>query len=106
MKVSYRAPAGMLSWASKRALIAVGLLVLPITLCFDKATETTPPKVKPNLPVLHQPDPRAVRLQKFLSRLQCPVSNLADEFIRAADENGLDWRLLPSIAVMESGGGK
>lgn len=31
---------------------------------------------------------------------------MAQDFVRAADENHLDWRLLPSIAVIESGGGK
>jgi len=29
-----------------------------------------------------------------------------DVFITAADENALDWRLLPSISIIESGGGK
>ncbi|MBV9611265.1 MAG: glucosaminidase domain-containing protein, partial [Acidobacteriaceae bacterium] len=31
---------------------------------------------------------------------------LAEDFVQAADENQLDWRLLPSISVIESGGGK
>jgi hypothetical protein len=31
---------------------------------------------------------------------------LAEEFVHAADDNHLDWRLLPSISVIESGGGK
>jgi hypothetical protein len=31
---------------------------------------------------------------------------LAADFVHAADENQLDWRLLPSISVIESGGGK
>ena len=53
-----------------------------------------------------QPDPRTVRLRRFLSHLHCPVSYLAEDFIHAADDNGLDWRLLPSISVIESGGGK
>ena len=29
-----------------------------------------------------------------------------DEFLTAADQNALDWRLLPSISIIESGGGK
>lgn len=32
--------------------------------------------------------------------------NLAEDFVHAADDNHLDWRLLPSISVIESGGGK
>jgi hypothetical protein len=31
---------------------------------------------------------------------------MASDFIQAADDNHLDWRLLPSISVIESGGGK
>ena len=51
-------------------------------------------------------DPRTIRLKKFLNKLRCPVAYLSEEFVRAADDNHLDWRLLPSIAVIESGGGK
>jgi hypothetical protein len=59
-----------------------------------------PPAVTP------APDPRIPRLVRYLSKLNCPVFNLAHVFVRAADENRLDWRLLPSISVIESGGGK
>jgi hypothetical protein len=31
---------------------------------------------------------------------------MTEDFIRAADENHLDWRLLPGISVIESSGGK
>jgi hypothetical protein len=31
---------------------------------------------------------------------------LAPDFLAAADRHGLDWRLLPSISLVESGGGK
>jgi hypothetical protein len=52
------------------------------------------------------PDPRAVRLRRFLSKLHCPVAVMSEDFVQAADDNQLDWRLLPSIAVIESSGGK
>jgi hypothetical protein len=52
------------------------------------------------------PDPRAVRLRRFLSKLHCPVAVMSEDFVQAADDNHLDWRLLPSIAVIESSGGK
>jgi len=51
-------------------------------------------------------DPRTVRLQRFFSKLHCPVVTLSEDFVRAADDNQLDWRLLPSIAIIESSGGK
>ncbi len=51
-------------------------------------------------------DERPHRLHQFLSEIGSPVSQLAPEFVAAADRNTLDWRLLPSIAVVESGAGK
>jgi hypothetical protein len=55
------------------------------------------------------PDPRDPRLfcirQFFVSR-DCPAHIYAEDFIAAADDNGLDWRLLPSISFVESTGGK
>jgi hypothetical protein len=51
-------------------------------------------------------DQRPNRLQQFLAAMGSPVSHLAPDFVAAADRNTLDWRLLPSIAVVESGAGK
>ena len=51
-------------------------------------------------------DPRLALLQKFFSDKECPVKDLAVDFLVSADRNGLDWRLLPSIAFVESTGGK
>lgn len=54
----------------------------------------------------HQNDPRLALLRNFFLAFHSPVSHLAPEFVAAADRHGLDWRLLPSISVVESGGGK
>lgn len=51
-------------------------------------------------------DPRAIRLRQFLVKLHCPVKDMAEDFVHVADDNNLDWRLLPSISIIESGGGK
>jgi hypothetical protein len=51
-------------------------------------------------------DRRVQRLIEFFRARACPVRSDAAEFIAAADEHALDWRLLPSIALIESGGGK
>ena len=51
-------------------------------------------------------DLREAVLRKFLKERQCPVHDYAGVFIAEADANGLDWRLLPSLAMVESGGGK
>ncbi|MDX2268682.1 MAG: hypothetical protein NW208_11295 [Bryobacter sp.] len=51
-------------------------------------------------------DPREIRLERFFAEKDAPAQALAKEFILAADRYGLDWRLLPSIAFVESTGGK
>lgn len=57
-------------------------------------------------PKPRQSDVRVTRLSAFFRKYDCPVQSLAPVFIRAADAHGLDWRLLPSIAFVESTGGK
>ena len=51
-------------------------------------------------------DPRQVRIKKFFEANRCPLSKLSADFVREADANALDWRLLPSITFVESSGGK
>jgi hypothetical protein len=77
-------------------VIAVCLLALPISMRLEKTASAESAK----------PDPRVIRLAKFFSGLHCPVVTLSEDFVRAADNNRLDWRLLPSISLVESGGGK
>lgn len=61
--------------------------------------------LKPALPD-YQSDPRLGRLKRFLQTARSPLSVFAEELLYAADLHGLDWRLLPSISLIESGGGK
>jgi hypothetical protein len=91
---------------SKQLMIIVGLIALPITMRLEKVASAEPistPRPSKSVPTL---DPRTVRLTTFFSKLRCPVTYLSQDFVDAADENALDWRLLPSISVVESGGGK
>jgi hypothetical protein len=95
----------------KRIIVGLSLFALPISICSDGLADGLPIGAKPQAKLLPlsgaaRLDPRATQLKKFFARLHCPVTNLADDFIKAADENKLDWRLLPSISVVESGGGK
>lgn len=54
----------------------------------------------------HNSDPRVERLTYFLAANRCPVKHLAPDFVSAADRYQLDWRLLPSIAIVETGCGR
>ena len=51
-------------------------------------------------------DPRLERLKRFFERRACPAGELSADFLHAADQHNLDWRLLPGIAMVESGGGR
>ena len=58
------------------------------------------------LPAHTSKDPRFSALRDFFERCGCPIVKDSDEFILAADRHGMDWRMLPSIAFVESTGGK
>lgn len=87
-----------------KQLLVIGLTALPITMRLERIVTPVPAPVKAPEPI--KTDPRSVRLKNFFSHLRCPVTYLADDFIHAADDNHLDWRLLPSISLVESSGGK
>jgi hypothetical protein len=119
MHFGYSYVRGKVPTIAKQLTVAIGLVALPVALRLEKvhaSPEPIPNKQPPpasadpkhalqNVPA-PAPDPRTIRLQKFFAKLHCPVQYLAEDFVRAADDNQLDWRLLPSISVIESGGGK
>lgn len=51
-------------------------------------------------------DSRLQRIRSFFRKRKCPAQKYAAEFVVAADRHRLDWRLLPSLALIESSGGK
>lgn len=46
------------------------------------------------------------RIKTYLAKRNAPLAEYAEEFVRAADTYGIDYRLAASISVIESGGGK
>ena len=51
-------------------------------------------------------DPRTLKIRKFFASTGCPASAFATDFVLAADQHHLDWRLLPSLSFLETTGGK
>src|SRR6202030_4339790 len=51
----------------------------------------------------YQNDPRLDSLNRFFQKGDCPAQDFSADFLRVADQNNLDWRLLPSISMVESG---
>jgi hypothetical protein len=81
----------------KDFLLVAGLLAAPATVSVQQYKAS---------PVVDQNDPRLSRLQKYFGDRDCPLRDSAKDFLVAADQNKLDWRLLPSISIIESSGGK
>lgn len=81
---------------SKSVVVLIGLLAV------RSATSTG----QELMPHNYDADPRLLKLKSFFHELESPAFWLAEDFLAAADRHGLDWRLLPSISIIESGGGK
>jgi hypothetical protein len=81
----------------KDLLLVAGLLAAPVTASVQQYTPAREVK---------ESDPRLSRLRKFFGDRDCPLRDAAKDFLIAADQNELDWRLLPSISFIESSGGK
>ena len=81
---------------SRGLVLAAGLLASPAV------ADPDPIAVE----AVSQKDPRWILVKQFLLNNGAPAHRYADDFLLAADMNGLDWRLLPSISIIESGGGR
>lgn len=80
----------------RQCVVIGGLIVFPgIGVPVNRDATFVPP-----------PDPRLLKLQTFLCERDSPIQHLAQDFLIAADRYGVDWRLLPAIAMVESSGGK
>lgn len=51
-------------------------------------------------------DYRVSALESVLNKYKSPLAPYAKTYVQAADKHGVDWRLLPSIAGLESSFGK
>ena len=74
----------------------------PQTAQTTQSPEIAPPEavLPPNPPPL-APDPRLEKLQTFLNAHNCADAGLVADYLRLADNDGLDWRLLPAISYKE-----
>lgn len=81
---------------SRGLVLAAGLLASPAI------ADPDPISVE----VVSQKDPRWILVKQFFLNNGAPAHLYTADFLIAADRNGLDWRLLPSISIIESGGGR
>ncbi len=71
-------------------------------LAANTATSTSQTAALPD----YSGDPRLHKIKEFFAAREAPAGIYAEDFLLAADRNRLDWRLLPSVALVESSGGK
>lgn len=80
--------------------MVAGILAVPGPSDFDQQLAEFPYAKE------READPRLGRIEKFFHDRGAPAFRFAQDFVLAADRNNLDWRLLPIISLLESGGGK
>jgi hypothetical protein len=80
-----------------RSLATVGL---GFALCANTTADVRGP-LPIRIPV-PQPDHRVAGLERFFKLYGCPAPHHVAEYLRAADNYGLDYRLLPAISVRET----
>src|SRR5437899_3279120 len=91
--------------ALSRGVYALAAVSAALVLCATTTADVPVPAARP-IPVLRSnPDPRVARLEKFFRRYHCPAPYHIAEYLRTADSNGLDYRLLPAISIRETGCG-
>jgi hypothetical protein len=83
-----------------RKLLSAGLVVFagivstPISKPLDASHAAPAPD--------YRTDPRFQAIHNFFEKFECPVVAYSREFLQAADDYKLDWRLLPSISYVET----
>ena len=71
-----------------------------------KLFSAAPPAATDIARAIESKDARPVLVDRFLRRYGSPMEGLGDNFVKVADQNNFDWRLLPAIAFQESNLGK
>ena len=94
-----------ISWYPFRGVVRVAFAATALLGCatavgVDHAPASTA-TVQPR-PAPTRIDARVSRLGAFFNSHNCPEPHYVDEYIRAADRYGLDYRLLPAISVRET----
>ncbi|MDO8551115.1 MAG: hypothetical protein Q7S03_00320 [bacterium] len=87
--------------ASLVTFMVISFCILSSSKTYAQSIKTAYPSSALQQPVL-EPDNRVEKLRTFLEKRKSPLSPYSEEFIKAADEQGIDWRLVPAITGIES----
>lgn len=88
------------------SILSLLLLSLPLTRvqAVEKVADATARLAGET--VQPQKDTRVLQLRSYLASNKSPLTDSAAHFVEEADRNGLDWKLVASIAGLESTFGK
>ncbi len=95
-----------------KRIITVVVIILISTILFStkaqayQEAQTSSAKLSLNVQNVNSSDKRVKALKNVLESYNSPLSGEAENYVRLADKNGVDWKLLPSIAGLESSFGK
>ena len=83
-------------------------LIIVIIFLISCATKVVDAQVSSAIPknTESKADKRADTLRQFLAKYNSQLADSAEDFVAAADFYGLDWKMLPAIAGIESTFGK
>ena len=82
------------------------LLLITIFSAFAGNVHAAPAAYATNVFAIQNTDLRAKALENVFERNNSPLVPFASTYISIADKYGIDWRLLPAIAGLESSFGK
>ena len=51
-------------------------------------------------------DDRGAKIDAYFAQWDLPLAGYGDEMVAASDKYGIDWRILPALAMLETTGGK
>ena len=80
------------------ALPSLSLAVANSNIAEENSVITTPEEVARK--------EKADAIDAYFAKIDAPLQGYGMKFVIEAEKNGLDWRLLPSIAMRETTGGK
>jgi hypothetical protein len=73
----------------------------------ENIIEDTEPTAFIQVPQNNIPDEvKVAKIRTYLENRNSPLAEYAEEFVKAADEYGIDYRIVAAISIIESGGGK
>ena len=73
----------------------------------ENIIEDTEPTAFIQIPQNNIPDEvKVAKIRAYLEKRNSPLAEYAEEFVKAADEYGIDYRIVAAISIIESGGGK